>query len=162
MRSLILAGWVGAAAGLLAVRRRRAIGALERARDIGIPLDGTPGPLNAITDVPGVTVGHVTIVRGSGKLVVGKGPVRTGVTAVFPRGKANLDPVFAGWFSLNGNGEMTGTAWIDDYGLLVYPDHDHQHQQRRDRARRGDRMGADPPRQRLDLLPAGGGRDLGR
>jgi D-aminopeptidase len=96
-------------------------GGSERARDIGIPLDGTPGRLDAITDVPGVTVGHVTIVRGSGKLVVGKGPVRTGVTAVFPRGKGNLDPVFAGWFSLNGNGEMTGTAWIDDYGLLVYP-----------------------------------------
>jgi D-aminopeptidase len=95
--------------------------AAERARDIGIPLEGTAGPLDAITDVPGVTVGHVTIVRGSGKLVVGKGPVRTGVTAVFPRGKENLDPVFAGWFSLNGNGEMTGTAWIDDYGLLVYP-----------------------------------------
>ena len=93
----------------------------ERARDIGIPLEGTAGRLDAITDVPGVTVGHLTIVRGSGKLVVGKGPVRTGVTAIFPRGKGDLDPVFAGWFSLNGNGEMTGTAWIDDYGLLVYP-----------------------------------------
>jgi L-aminopeptidase/D-esterase-like protein len=96
-------------------------GGSQRARDIGIPLDGTAGRLDAITDVPGVTVGHVSIVRGSGKLVVGKGPIRTGVTAIFPRGKANLDPVFAGWFSLNGNGEMTGTAWIDDYGLLVYP-----------------------------------------
>lgn len=93
----------------------------ERARDIGIPLEGTPGRLDAITDVPGVTVGHVTIVRGSGRLVVGRGPVRTGVTAVFPRGKGDLDPVFAGWFSLNGNGEMTGTAWIDDYGVLAYP-----------------------------------------
>jgi D-aminopeptidase len=93
----------------------------ERARDLGIPLDGTPGPLDAITDVPGVTVGHSTIVRGSGRLVQGKGPVRTGVTAVFPRGKGDLSPVFAGWFSLNGNGEMTGTAWIDDYGLLFYP-----------------------------------------
>jgi D-aminopeptidase len=93
----------------------------DRAREMGIPLEGTAGPLDAITDVPGVTVGHVTIVRGSGKLVVGKGPVRTGVTAVFPRGKGDLAPVFAGWFSLNGNGEMTGTAWIDDYGLLVYP-----------------------------------------
>jgi D-aminopeptidase len=93
----------------------------ERARDIGIPLEGTAGRLDAITDVPGVTVGHLTIVRGSGKLVVGKGPVRTGVTAVFPRGKRDLDPVFAGWFSLNGNGEMTGTAWIDDYGVLAYP-----------------------------------------
>jgi D-aminopeptidase len=93
----------------------------ERARDLGIPLDGTPGRLDAITDVPGVTVGHSTIIRGSGRLVQGKGPVRTGVTAVFPRGKGDLSPVFAGWFSLNGNGEMTGTAWIDDYGLLFYP-----------------------------------------
>ncbi|HET7425555.1 MAG TPA: P1 family peptidase [Gemmatimonadales bacterium] len=93
----------------------------ERARELGIPLDGTPGPLDAITDVPGVTVGHVTIVRGTGRLVPGKGPVRTGVTAVFPRGRENLAPAFAGWFSLNGNGEMTGTAWIDDYGLLFYP-----------------------------------------
>jgi D-aminopeptidase len=93
----------------------------ERARDMGIPLAGTAGRLDAITDVPGVMVGHLTIVRGSGKLVVGKGPVRTGVTAVFPRGKSDIDPVFAGWFSLNGNGEMTGTAWIDDYGLLAYP-----------------------------------------
>ena len=93
----------------------------ERARDLGIPLDGTPGPLDAITDVPGVAVGHSTIIRGSGRLVQGKGPVRTGVTAVFPRGKGDLSPVFAGWFSLNGNGEMTGTAWIDDYGLLFYP-----------------------------------------
>ncbi|HWB42315.1 MAG TPA: P1 family peptidase [Gemmatimonadales bacterium] len=93
----------------------------ERARDIGIPLEGTPGDLDAITDVPGVTVGHVTIVRGAGRLEVGKGPVRTGVTAIFPRGRDDLTPVFAGWFNLNGNGEMTGTAWIDDYGLLVYP-----------------------------------------
>jgi len=93
----------------------------ERARELGIPLDGTPGPLDAITDVPGVTVGHSRIVRGSGRLEQGKGPVRTGVTAVFPRGRDDLSPVFAGWFSLNGNGEMTGTAWIDDYGLLFYP-----------------------------------------
>ena len=93
----------------------------ERARDLGIPLDGTPGPLDAITDVPGVTVGHTTIIRGTGRLAPGKGPVRTGVTAVFPRGRENLAPAFAGWFSLNGNGEMTGTAWIDDYGLLFYP-----------------------------------------
>ena len=92
-----------------------------RARDLGVPLEGTPGALNAITDVPGVTVGHSTLVRGTGRLVQGKGPVRTGVTAVFPRGRDDLSPVFAGWFSLNGNGEMTGTAWIDDYGLLFYP-----------------------------------------
>ena len=93
----------------------------ERARDLGIPLDGTPGPLDAITDVPGVTVGHTTLIQGSGKLQVGAGPVRTGVTAIFPRGKDDLSPVFAGWFSLNGNGEMTGTPWIDDYGVMPYP-----------------------------------------
>ncbi len=93
----------------------------ERARDLGIPLDGTPGALNAITDVPGVEVGHATLIRGSGKLRVGAGPVRTGVTAVFPRGTRDLSHVFAAWFSLNGNGEMTGTAWLDDYALLLYP-----------------------------------------
>ena len=93
----------------------------ERARELGIPLEGTPGPLDAITDVAGVTVGHTTVIRGSGPLRVGHGPVRTGVTAVFPRGRENLAPVFAGWFSLNGNGEMTGTAWLDDYGELLYP-----------------------------------------
>lgn len=93
----------------------------ERARDLGIPLEGVPGPLNAITDVPGVAVGHTTLLHGAGRLRVGVGPVRTGVTAVFPRGTGDLSPVFAGWFSLNGNGEMTGTAWIDDYGLLLYP-----------------------------------------
>ena len=107
------------AAPLAAQRPADAAG--ERARDLGIPLDGAPGPLDAITDVRGVTVGHATIIRGAGRLAVGKGPVRTGVTAVFPRGKDDLSPVFAGWFSLNGNGEMTGTAWIDDYGLLFYP-----------------------------------------
>jgi D-aminopeptidase len=92
-----------------------------RARDLGVPFDGMPGPLDAITDVKGVTVGHATIVRGNGRLRVGEGPVRTGVTAIFPRGRDNLAPAFAGWFSLNGNGEMTGTPWIEDYGLLVYP-----------------------------------------
>ena len=92
-----------------------------RAQQLGISLDGTPGPLDAITDVPGVAVGHTTLVSGSGKLRVGAGPVRTGVTAVFPRGTGDLSEVFAGWFSLNGNGEMTGTPWIDDYGLLLYP-----------------------------------------
>jgi D-aminopeptidase len=86
-----------------------------------IPLEGTAGPLDAITDVAGVAVGHVTLIEGKGKLEVGKGPVRTGVTAIFPRGTRDLSDVFAGWFSLNGNGEMTGTAWIDDYALLLYP-----------------------------------------
>ena len=93
----------------------------ERAQTMGIALDGKPGPLDAITDVPGVAVGHTTLISGQGKLRVGAGPVRTGVTAIFPRGTSDLAPVFAGWFSLNGNGEMTGTAWIDDYGLLLYP-----------------------------------------
>jgi L-aminopeptidase/D-esterase-like protein len=92
-----------------------------RARDLGVPLDGTPGPLDAITDVRGVTVGHTTIIRGTGRLTTGKGPVRTGVTTILPRGRDDLSPVFAGWFSMNGNGEMTGTAWLDDYGLLFYP-----------------------------------------
>lgn len=91
-----------------------------RARDLGIPFEGTPGPLNAITDVDGVRVGLVTIIRGEGPLVKGKGPVRTGVTTVIPRG-SGLEPVFAGWFSQNGNGEMTGTAWIDESGCLEGP-----------------------------------------
>jgi D-aminopeptidase len=93
-----------------------------RARDLGIPFDGTPGPLNAITDVAGVEVGYSTLVRGEGKLEVGEGPVRTGVTAVIPRGHDSLnDPVYAGVFSLNGNGEMTGTAWVDESGFLEGP-----------------------------------------
>lgn len=96
--------------------------AKPRARDLGVPFDGTPGPLNAITDVAGVTVGHTTLISGEGKLVVGKGPVRTGVTAVFPRGKdVNDTGVFAGWWSLNGNGEMTGTTWVEESGILTGP-----------------------------------------
>jgi D-aminopeptidase len=91
-----------------------------RARDLGFPCDGTPGPLNAITDVPGVAVGHTTLIEGAGPLRVGHGPVRTGVTVVLPRG-ARYDPVFAGWHALNGNGEMTGTAWIDEAGFLEGP-----------------------------------------
>lgn len=92
-----------------------------RARDLGVPFDGTPGPNNAITDVKGVEVGQTTIISGEGKLVVGKGPVRTGVTALLPRGRSNNDAVFAGWFTLNGNGEMTGTTWVDDSGFLNGP-----------------------------------------
>jgi D-aminopeptidase len=96
--------------------------AKPRARDLGIPFDGIPGPFNAITDVSGVTVGNTTLISGEGKLVVGKGPVRTGVTAVLPRGKDSLDdPVFAGWWSLNGNGEMTGTTWVEESGFLAGP-----------------------------------------
>ena len=92
-----------------------------RARDLGVPFDGTPGPFNAITDVPGVELGHTTLIRGEGKLVVGQGPVRTGVTAIMPRGRSSLEPVFAAWFPLNGNGELTGAAWIDESGLLEGP-----------------------------------------
>ena len=92
-----------------------------RARDLGIPFDGTPGPLNAITDVAGVEVGHTTLIEGSGRLVVGAGPVRTGVTAILPRGRTGPDTVFAATFSLNGNGEMTGTAWIEESGQLEGP-----------------------------------------
>ncbi len=92
-----------------------------RARDLGVPFEGVPGPLNAITDVAGVEVGHVTLVSGEGNLVVGRGPVRTGVTAIHPRGKASSDPVFAGSFALNGNGEMTGLAWLQESGFLEGP-----------------------------------------
>lgn len=92
-----------------------------RARDLGIPFDGTPGPLNAITDVKGVEVGNTTLISGDGPLNVGVGPVRTGVTAVLPRGKDSLDTVFAGWFTENGNGEMTGTTWVEESGFLEGP-----------------------------------------
>jgi len=92
-----------------------------RARDLGVPFDGTPGPLNAITDVAGVEVGHATLVRGDGPLVVGVGPVRTGVTAVFPLGKDSTDSVAAGWSSFNGDGEMTGTIRITEFGELFGP-----------------------------------------
>src|SRR6267142_3428909 len=96
--------------------------AKPRARDLGVPCDGTPGPLNAITDISGITVGHTTLIAGEGKLQIGKGPVRTGVTAVLPRGKDSMsNPVFAGWWSLNGNGEMTGTTWVEESGFLEGP-----------------------------------------
>src|SRR6476620_12628738 len=84
-----------------------------RARDLGVPLEGTAGPLNAITDVPGVEVGHRTLVSGTS--------VRTGVTAVWPRGKSSSDPVFGGYFSQNGNGDMTGTHWLEESGFLDGP-----------------------------------------
>ena len=93
-----------------------------RARDLGVPFDGTPGAYNSITDVSGVLVGYTTLISGEGKLVVGKGPVRTGVTAILPRGKNSMsNPVFAGWFSQNGNGEMTGTTWVEESGFLEGP-----------------------------------------
>ena len=111
---------VAVAAALLALHA--AAGAQQpRARDLGIALPGTPGPLNAITDVAGVEVGHTTIIEGEGRLVRGQGPVRTGVTAILPRGRTGPDSVFAAWFALNGNGEMTGTTWIEESGVLEGP-----------------------------------------
>jgi L-aminopeptidase/D-esterase-like protein len=92
-----------------------------RARGLGIPFEGTPGPLNSITDVKRVEVGYRTLISGEGKLPLGVGPVRTGVTAIFPRGKSAVDPVFAGWFTENGNGEMTGTTWVEESGFLYGP-----------------------------------------
>ncbi len=107
-----------------------------RARDLGISFEGTPGPLNAITDVDGVTVGHVTLVSREGKLVVGRGPIRTGLTAVLPRGNNSGDRVFAGYFSLNGNGEMTGMHWVEESGLSGRPHYADQYPQCRYRAGR--------------------------
>ena len=95
----------------------------QRARELGVSamIGGTPGVLDAITDVAGVEVGHTTLISGAGRLVVGKGPVRTGVTVVHPRGKNSGDPVFGAWFTLNGNGEMTGTTWLQESGILEGP-----------------------------------------
>jgi D-aminopeptidase len=92
-----------------------------RARDLGIPFGGQPGPLNAITDVEGVEVGHITLFTGSGELHVGKGPVRTGVTIIHPRGRDSTEGVFGGWFTLNASGEMTGTTWLQERGLIEGP-----------------------------------------
>lgn len=92
-----------------------------RGRDLGIPFPGSTGPMNAITDVPGVAVGHVTLVEGEGKLVPGKGPIRTGVTAILPRPRGNWDPVFAATYNQNGNGDMTGINWIKESGFLEGP-----------------------------------------
>ena len=94
-----------------------------RARELGISalIGGQPGALDAITDLKGVEVGHTTLIEGEGRLVVGKGPVRTGVTVIHPRGKSSADPVFGAWFTLNGNGEMTGTTWLEESGILEGP-----------------------------------------
>ncbi|MFI1770156.1 DmpA family aminopeptidase [Thalassobellus citreus] len=97
-------------------------GQKPRARDLGVPFVGRTGEFNAITDVKGVEVGYSTIISGEGKNIIGKGPVRTGVTAIFPRGKTKkFSPVYANWYSLNGNGEMTGTTWITESGFLETP-----------------------------------------
>jgi len=92
-----------------------------RAQDLRIAFGGTPGRLNAITDVAGVEVGHTTLISGEGRLKVGQGPIRTGVTVILPRGKKSADPVFGAWFTLNGNGEMTGTTWVQESGLIEDP-----------------------------------------
>jgi L-aminopeptidase/D-esterase-like protein len=119
-RTLVIVSCFVVAAGLASAQSQSP--AKPRARDLGVPFDGTPGPLNAITDVSGVTVGHTTLISGEGKLQIGKGPVRTGVTAVLPRGLDSMNnPVFAGWWSLNGNGEMTGTTWVEESGFLEGP-----------------------------------------
>lgn len=105
----------------LAVAGSTGEGQRPREHDLRLPIGGTPGPLNAITDVTGIEVGHTTLISGSGPLVVGRGPVRTGVTVVHPRGRSNPDPVFGAWFTLNGNGEMTGTTWLQEGGILEGP-----------------------------------------
>lgn len=111
------------AATFLLIPAMVAAGQSPRARELGIAssIGGTPGALDAITDVAGVEVGHTTLVSGTGKLIVGKGPVRTGVTVIHPRGKNNPDPVFGAWSTLNGNGEMTGTTWLQESGILEGP-----------------------------------------
>lgn len=113
--------WLAAALALAALPALAPAQTRPRARDLGIPLAGTPGPVDAITDIAGVQVGHVTLISGNGKLVRGRGPVRTGVTVVFPRGKSSSDPVFAGRYALNGNGEMTGGHWMAESGFLWGP-----------------------------------------
>jgi D-aminopeptidase len=116
----VLRLWLAALAmaGLLCVHAAQAA---ERARDLGIPFEGVPGTLNAITDVPGVEVGQVTLVSGDGPLKVGAGPIRTGVTVILPRGRRSIDPAFGGFFNLNGNGEMTGQSYLQDFGLVLGP-----------------------------------------
>ena len=117
LAAAVVLGLLSIGLGPLAASAQR----VPDARALGVPLTGTPGPNNAITDVVGVEVGHTTIVEGEGRLVVGEGPVRTGVTAILPRGRSAGDSVFAAWFSLNGNGEMTGTTWIEHSGIMVSP-----------------------------------------
>jgi L-aminopeptidase/D-esterase-like protein len=121
MKGGCLLGAVGVLAVVLLAVPVGAADRRPRARDLGVCFDGTPGPLNAVTDVAGVEVGHATQITGEGPLRVGSGPVRTGVTALLPRGKKSAAPVFAGYFSLNGNGEMTGTAWVEESGFLEGP-----------------------------------------
>jgi len=115
MRLILMLSLVAIAASSPAAQTR------PRGRELGIPFPGQAGPLNAITDVPGIAVGHVTLIEGEGRLVPGKGPIRTGVTAILPRPRGNWDPVFAATFNLNGNGDMTGVNWIKESGFLEGP-----------------------------------------
>jgi len=137
-----------------------------RARDLGIPFEGTPGKFNAITDVPGVEVGYTTLISGEGKLATGKGPVRTGVTAILPRGHAAMnDPVYAGLFSLNGNGEMTGAEWVEEGGFLEGPvilTNTHSVGVARDAVIAWRVAHGGPGQSGLRLESAGGGGNLGR
>ena len=123
MPSRLLAFAALALAHTAAIAQVTSTPAKQRARELGLStlIGGTPGPNDAITDVAGVEVGHTTLISGAGKLVVGRGPVRTGVTVVHPRGQRSADPVMAAWFTLNGNGEMTGTTWIQESGFLEGP-----------------------------------------
>ena len=133
-----------------------------RARELGLPIGGTPGPLDAITDVAGVEVGHTTLISGSGQLVVGQGPGPHRRHRVHPRGKANPDPVFAAWFTLNGNGEMTGTTWVQESGLLEGPvaiTNTHSVGVVRDAIIRWEVVAEE---RAAALVAAGGGRDLRR
>jgi L-aminopeptidase/D-esterase-like protein len=133
----------------------------ERAREMGIPFEGTPGQWNAITDVAGVEVGLTTLISGNGPLKAGAGPVRTGVTAILPRGKASKDPVFASWFSINGNGEMTGTTWIEEGGFLEGPLFiTNTHSVGTVRSRRRDQVGGQPRHDAATVGAAGGGGNL--
>jgi D-aminopeptidase len=91
-----------------------------RIRELGIPLEGIPGVFNAITDVKGVKVGHTTLISGEGMLEVGKGPIRTGVTAILPNSNS-METLFGAWWTLNGCGEITGTTWLEESGLLSGP-----------------------------------------
>jgi L-aminopeptidase/D-esterase-like protein len=120
---VFLAGAAAAVASAAVQNTLHAQAAKARASDLGLTaiIGGTSGPLDAITDVEGVEVGHTTLIAGEGRLTVGKGPVRTGVTVVHPRGRSNADPVFGAWFTLNGNGEMTGTTWLEESGILEGP-----------------------------------------
>jgi D-aminopeptidase len=120
-RTFTLSRALSLALTCLFVASSPAAAAAQRARDIGIPLDGKPGPVNAITDVAGVEVGQVTLISGEGALKRGQGPVRTGVTAIIPRGKDSISPVFAGWATSNAAGEMTGTTWLEERGYFDGP-----------------------------------------